>query len=154
MVGGSRRAHCFRACDRPRWHFPKGCPAGGRLGRAVPSLGGCHSIRFASIPCISSLLGTYVCLYLCVCVCYLYLYIRAQSVRMCVYVGQTEGGMVALSTGGPRIGRQGGRLAFRFYSPQPMRASRFRNSFESLVSDTKVSTASQDWLVLSRRVSV
>ena len=78
----------------------------------------------------SSRLAHYVCT-LCVCVC-ISGRMRAQFVRMYVYVGQTEGGMVPLSTGWPRTGWP---LAFR-------------NSSELLVSDTKLGTTLRDWSVL------
>ncbi|KAH8762585.1 hypothetical protein F5883DRAFT_117568 [Diaporthe sp. PMI_573] len=145
MVGGSRRAHCCRACDRPRWHFPNGCPAGGRLGRAVPSLGSCHSVGLPRLPAFIPL-GTYVCT-LCVCVC-ISGRMRAQFVRMYVYVGQTEGGMVPLSTGWPRTGYQGDRLAIRCIRTNRCRPLAFRNSSELLVSDTKLGTTLRGWSVL------
>lgn len=101
------------------------------------------------MPCISSHLACmYVCLYLCVCVRHLCMCMHAPFVRMCVYVGQTEGGMVVgLSTRLASDWKTNKVIAVRGTRLKRCAPCAFRNSFESLVSDTREGASSWDWPV-------
>lgn len=78
-------------------------------------------------------LGMYVCIWL---VCeYVYIRMHALLVRMYVYVGQAEGGMVDLSSGWRRTG-QDGHPAMHGIRLKRCASCAFRNSSDLLVSDT------------------